>query len=160
MHYCFNEFFYLHIASNYRTNGLTSAPSSFVKFWVGPNWHETTILPFNPLLFYSPYLAVSLLSDGGKFLYLSLFVTAVGFHRLLLILRASIGWFHGIALGLYCLYGWALKLMSWGLLWTHLELILDGYFKCVGCTCGLWAWMARDLIIMGFRQIVWVSSVI
>ena len=97
-------------------------------------------------------------SDGGKFLYLSLFVTAVGFHRLLLILWASIVWFHGMALGLYCPYGWALKLMSWGLLCTHLELILDGYFKCVGCTCGLWAWMARELIIMGFGLIVWIWS--
>ena len=88
----------------------------------------------------------------------SLFVTAVGFHRLLLILWASIGWFHRLALGLCCPYGWAFKLMSWSLLRTHLELILDGYVKCVGCTCGLWAWMARELIIMGFRLIVWVSS--
>ena len=54
-----------------------------------------------------------------------------------------------MALGLYCPYGYALKLMLWGLLWTHLELILDGYFKCVGCTCGLWAWMDRELKIMG-----------
>ena len=50
MHYCFNKFFYLNMESNYRPNGLTSAPS----------WHETAILWFNPLLFYFPYLAVSL----------------------------------------------------------------------------------------------------
>ena len=53
MHYCFNKFFYLNMESNYRPNGLTSAPS----------WHETAILWFNPLLFYFPYLAVSLLSE-------------------------------------------------------------------------------------------------
>ena len=74
MHYCFNEFFYLQVLQAYLSN----------FGWV-QNWHETVILPFNPLLLYFPYLAASLPSDGGKFLYLSLFVTAVGFHRLLLI---------------------------------------------------------------------------
>ena len=55
---------------------------------------------------------------------------------------------------------WTLLLLSiWmgfesdvmGLLWTHLEWILDVYFKCVGCTFSMWAWI-------GSRLIVWVSS--
>ena len=51
MHYFFNKFFYLHMASNYRPNGLTSASS--------PSWHETAVLPFNLLLLNFPYLAIS-----------------------------------------------------------------------------------------------------
>ena len=133
----------------------------FVKFLVSPSWHETAILPFNPLLFYFPSTHCSCFSplwawftsDGGKYLKLKSLIFVMGFHRLL---RASIGWFHRMALGLYCPYGWALNLVSWGSL-THLKLILDGYFKCVSCTCGLWACMARELIITGFRLIVWVS---
>ena len=78
-------------------------------------------------------------------------VTAVGFHRLLLIfcvlqLVDSIKWLLD-----FVVHMWALKLMSWGLLWIYFELILDGYIKCVGCTFSQWAWM-------GFRLIVWVSS--
>ena len=67
MQYCFNNFFYLHMASNYRPNGLV-LQAHFVKFWVGPSWHETAILP-KPiaLLFPFPYLAlVSLLSEHGS----------------------------------------------------------------------------------------------
>ena len=157
MHYCFNEFFYLYMASNYRPNGYKCS-KLICQILGGPKLTRKGHFALQPIALLFPLSLLFPLFGcfspqwWREILVLKLICYSCGL--LLLILWASIGWFHGMAFELSCPYGWALKLMSWGLLWTHLELILDGYFKCVGCTCGLWAWMARDLIIMGFRLIV------
>ena len=146
MHYCFNKFFYLHMASNYRPNGL-SAPRSFCQILGGPKLTRNGHFALQPIALLFPLSGLLLSSVSmvhywwREILELKLEICHIcGLSWAVAdLLWASIGWFHRMALGLYCPYGWALKLMSWGLLWTHLELIFDGYFKCVGYTCGLWA---------------------
>ena len=122
------------MASNYRPNGL-SAPRSFCQILGGPKLTRNGHFAIQPIALLFPLrVAVSLLSDWRKYLNLSL-IPSNGFWTLLLL---SI-WM-----------GFESDVM--GLLWTHLEWILDVYFKCVGCTFSMWAWI-------GSRLIVWVSSV-